>query len=126
MAMKLLLVDDEEQFVEVLAQRLSTRGYDVKTAFDGDAAIELVRSEDVDVVILDVLMPGKDGLSTLKEIKAIKPDVEVIMLTGDGSIETAIEGTKLGAYDYLMKPTDTSDLVSKIGKAYQRKKGNQG
>jgi two-component system response regulator CpxR len=121
MAMKLLLVDDEEQFVEILAQRLSTRGYDVKTAFDGDAAIEVVKTEDVDVVILDVLMPGKDGLSTLKEIKAIKPDVEVIMLTGDGAIETAIEGTKLGAYDYLMKPTDTSDLVNKIGKAYQRK-----
>jgi len=125
MMTKVLLVDDEEQFVDVLAQRLQGRGYKVDTAFNGDDAIEFVNSHDVDVVILDVLMPGRDGVETLREIKRIKPLVEVIMLTGHATVETAIQGMKLAAYDYLMKPTDTAELVDKIDKAYKRKKEHE-
>ncbi|MCF8145312.1 MAG: response regulator [Deltaproteobacteria bacterium] len=118
---KVLVVDDEEEFVDALAQRLEVRGFTVMTAFSGDDALAVVQDKPVDVVILDVLMPGKDGLQTLKEIKQLKPLVEVIMLTGHATVETGIEGMKLGAYDYLMKPTDTEELVSKINKAHGRK-----
>jgi len=118
---KVLVVDDEEEFVDALAQRLEVRGFKVLTAFSGDDALVAVREAPVDVVILDVLMPGKDGLQTLREIKQLKPLVEVIMLTGHATVETGIEGMKLGAYDYLMKPTETEDLVAKINKAYGRK-----
>lgn len=121
MTTRVLLVDDEEQFVEVLAQRLETRGFHVDSRFNGDDAIEFVSAHEVDVLVLDVLMPGRDGIETLREIKRIKPILEVIMLTGHGTVETAIEGMKLGAYDYLMKPTDTTELVDKIAKAVHRK-----
>jgi two-component system, OmpR family, response regulator CpxR len=125
MSTKVLLVDDEEQFVEVLAQRLETRDFKVNSVFNGDDAIEFVNSQEVDVVVLDVLMPGRDGLETLREIKRIKPLVEVVMLTGHATVQTAIEGMKLGAYDFLMKPTDTSELVEKLNKAYERKKEHE-
>lgn len=121
MPTKVLLVDDEEQFVEVLANRLETRGFLVHTASSGDEAINFMEKQDVDVVILDVVMPGRDGIETLREIKRLRPLVEVIMLTGHGTVDTAIDGMKLGAYDYLIKPTDTKDLMEKIGKAKQRK-----
>jgi DNA-binding NtrC family response regulator len=125
MITKVLLVDDEEQFVEVLAQRLEGRGFKVDAAFNGDDAIAFVDGHDVDVVILDVSMPGRDGVETLREIKRIKPLVEVIMLTGHGTVQTAIQGMKLAAYDYLMKPTDTVELVDKITKAYEKKKEHE-
>ncbi len=125
MTTRVLLVDDEEQFVDVLAQRLQGRGFKVDTAFNGDDAIEFVNEHDVDVVILDVLMPGRDGLETLREIKRIKPLTEVIMLTGHATVETAIQGMKLAAYDYLMKPTDTVERVEKITKAHKRKKEHE-
>lgn len=121
MSAKVLLVDDEKDFVEVLAERLETRGFEVRQAFNGDEAINLLNQQDADVVVLDVLMPGKDGLQTLSEIKRLKPLTEVIMLTGHATVETAIQGMKLGAYDYLMKPTETEDLVAKINKAYKLK-----
>lgn len=125
MTTKVLVVDDEEQFVDVLAQRLAARGFKVDTAFNGDDAIEAVNAQDIDVIVLDVLMPGRDGLETLREIKRIKPLTEVIMLTGNATVETAIQGMKLAAYDYLMKPTDTTELVDKINKARQRKKDQE-
>jgi two-component system response regulator CpxR len=121
MQIKVLLVDDEKDFVETLAQRLEVRDFDVKTALDGDEALDLIRESDVDVVILDVLMPGKDGIQTLKEIKDLKPLVNVIMLTGNATVDTAIQGMRLGAYDYLMKPTETEVLVEKIMSAYKIK-----
>ena len=118
---RLLLVDDEEMFLEYLSKRLINRQYDVTTCLSGEEAIEKVRDYDFDVVIIDILMPGIDGIETLSEIKKLKPLTEVIMLTGHASRESGIEGMRLGAYDYLRKPFDTEDLVSKINKAYERK-----
>jgi len=121
MSISVLLVDDEEQFVDVLAKRLENKGLAVHKAYNGDQCLDFIKDNDVDVIILDVLMPGKDGMQVLREVKQLKPLVEVIMLTGHATVETAIEGMKLGAHDYLMKPTDIEDLVTKIEKAYQRK-----
>jgi two-component system response regulator CpxR len=121
MSVRVLLVDDEQEFVEVLAERLETRGFSVQKAFSGDDAINLVTKQDADVVVLDVLMPGKDGVEILRDIKQLRPLMEVIMLTGHATVESAIEGMKLGAYDYLMKPTETEDLVAKIKKAHKLK-----
>lgn len=122
MKIRVLLVDDEEQFVEVLAQRLMTRDFDVLTAFSGDEALALMEKKDVDVVVLDVMMPGRDGISTLKEFKKMNPLTEIIMLTGNTTVDTAITGMKLGAFDYLLKPTDTAVLVEKLTKAHSRKR----
>lgn len=119
MKIKVLLVDDEKEFVEALAERLEIRDFEITKAFDGDEA--LARIGNVDVVVLDVLMPGKDGIAVLREIKKAKPLVEVIMLTGNATVPSAIEGLQSGAYDYLMKPTETKDLIAKIVLAYKRK-----
>lgn len=121
MKIKVLLVDDEKEFIETLAERLAVRGFIVQTAFGGDEALSKIKEEDFDVVVLDVLMPGKNGIETLREIKSLKPLVNVIMLTGHATVETAIDGMKAGAFDYLMKPTDTNDLVGKITKAFNIK-----
>lgn len=121
MQIRVLLVDDEKEFVDVLAERLETRDFDVSRAYSGDEALAVLKEKRVDVVVLDVLMPGKDGVETLREIKAYKPIIEVIMLTGNATVESAVEGMKIGAYDYLMKPAETRDLVEKIVKAYKRK-----
>jgi len=118
---RVLIVDDEEVFVEMLAERLEARGLEVDKAFDGEEALEKIKGKDLDVVILDVLMPGKDGIEVLREIKQLKPLTEVIMLTGHATVQTAIDGMKLGAYDYLLKPTETKDLLEKIQGAYRRK-----
>ncbi|MFH0822757.1 MAG: response regulator [Pseudomonadota bacterium] len=121
MEVRVLLVDDEPEFVETLGERLETRGFKVFKASSGDECLAVLREKTVDVVVLDVLMPGKDGVQTLREIKQMKPLVEVIMLTGHGTVETAIEGLKVGAYDYMRKPTETTDLIGKILRAYARK-----
>jgi two-component system response regulator CpxR len=121
MKVRVLLVDDEEQFVETLALRLEARDFAVATAFNGDQALDYLKGKDVDVVVLDVLMPGLSGIDTLREMKKIRPLTEVIMLTGHATVETAIEGMKLGAFDYLMKPTEIEELVEKITKAHGRK-----
>jgi DNA-binding NtrC family response regulator len=121
MKVRVLLVDDEEQFVQTLAMRLDTRGYAVATAFNGDQALKYLKAKEADVVILDVLMPGLTGIDTLREMKKLRPLTEIIMLTGHATVETAIEGMKLGAFDFLMKPTEIEDLVEKIDKAYRRK-----
>jgi two-component system response regulator CpxR len=121
MKIRVLLVDDEQEFVEVLAERLEVRDIVVTKAFSGDEALAGIKEKAVDVVILDVAMPGKDGVATLKEIKQFNPIIEVIMLTGNATVDSAVEGMRLGAYDYLMKPTETKDLLEKIVKAYKRK-----
>lgn len=122
---EVLLVDDEKDFVETLAKRLKTREFKVDFTLSGDEAVKWLEKRDTDVVVLDVRMPGMDGIETLREIKRIKPLVEVIMLTGHATVETAIEGMKLGAYDYLMKPTDMNDLVDKINMAEARKREHE-
>ena len=121
MQVSVLLVDDEKDFVETLAERLETRGFKVSKAFSGDECLATIRKDHIDVVILDVLMPGKDGIETLREIKQTNPLIEIMMLTGHATIDTAIKGLHLGAYDYLNKPTETKDLVEKILRAYAKK-----
>lgn len=125
MTVKVLIVDDEENFVELLAERLQARGFMVRTALNGSDAVSIIKAEDIDVVLLDVMMPGKDGITTLKEIKQIRPLSEVIMLTGHGTVETGIAGMKLGAYDYLLKPTDIEGLQAKLNEAYKRKEEHE-
>lgn len=118
----ILLVDDEVPFVDTMIKRLTKRNMDVLPAYGGEEALKkLAENKRVEVVILDVKMPGMDGIETLKEIKKAFPLVEVIMLTGHGSTETAVEGMKLGAFDYLMKPADFKELTAKLQGARKRK-----
>jgi DNA-binding NtrC family response regulator len=118
---KILIVDDEKDFVEMFSLRLSGQGEKVSTAYSGQEALDLLAKTAIDVVILDIRMPGMDGIETLKRIKASHPLVEVILLTGHGSTETAVEGMKEGAFDYLMKPADFEDINKKLANAWKRK-----
>jgi two-component system OmpR family response regulator len=118
---KVLLVDDEDDFRETLQKRLRNRKLQVEAAENGYKALELIQTQDFDVVVLDVKMPGMDGIETLKEIKIKKPDVEVIMLTGHASVESGIQGMQLGAFDYVMKPVPLDELLDKMRQAYERK-----
>ena len=117
---RVLLVDDEDDFRTTLAKRLRKRELEVAEAESGMSALNLLKQGSFDVVVLDVRMQGMDGIETLKQIKTINPQVEVIMLTGHASVESGIEGMRLGAFDYLMKPCDINDLINKIMDAYQR------
>jgi len=121
MKVRVLLVDDEKEFVDVMGERLIANDFDVSTTFSGEEAIAKLKEYNFDVVILDILMPGINGIETLRQMKQIKPLPEVILLTGHAAVDSAIEGMKLGAYDYLVKPCEFNDLVDKINKAYQRK-----
>ncbi len=122
MIMKVLLVDDEAPFVEALAKRLDKRGVTVTAAFSGPEALQKLQEDSrVDVVVLDVKMPGMDGLDTLKAIKSSYPLIEVVMLTGHATVESAIEGMKLGALDYLMKPCEMDILLTKLQEAKNKK-----
>lgn len=118
---RVMIVDDEEDFVEMLSLRLEEVGERVTKAYNGMQCLNLLEEKDHDVVILDIKMPGMDGIETLREIKKRFPLVEVIMLTGHGTTETAVEGMKLGAYDYLMKPADFEELQEKLHGARQKK-----
>ena len=120
-AMKLMLVDDEERFLSTTQKLLTKKGIDVITASSGAEAIEILQHKHIHVAILDVKMPGMDGNETLKEIKRQFPLVEVIMLTGHATVESAIDGLKSGATDYLMKPTDIDDLIAKAGEAFRKR-----
>jgi DNA-binding NtrC family response regulator len=116
----LLLVDDEDDFRTTLANRLKRRNIDVTDAAGGEEAIEIIAKHSFDVAIIDIKMPGIDGIETLKRVKKIDPLVEVILLTGHASIEAGIEGIKSGAYDYVIKPCTISDLMAKIEDAFRR------
>ena len=118
---RVLLVDDETDFVEMLSLRLNEVGERVTPAYSGREALEILGQKSIDVVILDIRMPGMDGIETLREIKKRFPLVEVMMLTGHGTTETAVEGMKLGAFDYLMKPADFDELLLKLENARKRK-----
>ena len=121
----LMLVDDEVSFVETLAKRLDKREIRVITAFSGIESLEMLKAnQGLDVIVLDVKMPGMDGIETLRNIKKASPLTEVIMLTGHATVEAAIDGMKLGAYDFLMKPCDIEELVSKVVEAATKKKAH--
>jgi len=123
---KVLLVDDEVPFVDTMIKRLTKRNLDVLPAYAGEESLKkLAENKRVEVVILDVKMPGMDGIETLKEIKKAFPLVEVIMLTGHATVESAIEGMKLGAFDYLMKPSDIDLLVKKVTEAAAKKRRHE-
>jgi DNA-binding NtrC family response regulator len=123
---KLLFVDDEAAFVEAMVKRLGLRGIEVIPAYSGPEALQkLEEKTDVEVVILDIKMPGMDGIEVLREIKTRFPLVEVIMLTGHATVETAIEGMKQAAFDYLMKPCDIDVLVEKVTEACARKRDHE-
>jgi DNA-binding NtrC family response regulator len=121
-----MLVDDEAPFVETMTKRLGKRDLNVISAFSGQAALDTLENHpDVDVVILDVKMPGMDGIETLKKMKAAFPLIEVVMLTAHATVESAIEGMKFGAFDYLMKPCDMQQLMGKVNEASRKKRGHE-
>ena len=122
----LLLVDDEQSFVEIMSQRLRKRGLTVDYAFSAqDALCRLEEDDSLEVVILDVKMPGMGGVETIRMIKKKRPLVEIIMLTGHATVNSAIEAIKLGAFDYLMKPCDLDELIFKVKKAAIRKRNHE-
>jgi DNA-binding NtrC family response regulator len=128
MEVSVLLVDDEVPFVETLVKRLEKRNLKVAAAFGGQEALDTLAASGparVDVVILDVKMPGMDGLETLARIKEEHPLIEVIMLTGHATVESAIDGMKKGAYDYLMKPCDMDVLIDKLNGAAKKKREHE-
>jgi DNA-binding NtrC family response regulator len=121
-----LVVDDEEDFLETLVNRLNRRNIETSGVRSGEEALELMKKKLFDVVILDIKMPGGiDGIETLREIRKIQPLAEVILLTGHASVETSIEGMKLGAFDYLLKPVRLEELLVKLGEAFEKKNAHE-
>jgi len=118
---KVLLVDDEEEFTDALSKRLEARNLKVKTVNRGEDAIHMVDEHSFDAIILDLAMPGMDGLETLQQIKAKHPDAEIIMLTGHASVKNSVKAMKIGAEDLLEKPVDIADLLSKIEIAHNKR-----
>jgi DNA-binding NtrC family response regulator len=119
---KILLVDDEVVFTTNMSKLLTNRGYRVTSVNSGDAAIQALEKENYDVVVLDLKMPGMDGIATLKEIKKLGLFTETLILTGHGSMDTAFKAIEMGAYDYVTKPCEIAELVAKIEAADARKK----
>ena len=118
---KILLVDDEEEFVRSLAERIEMRELGSDIALNGEEALELVEGDTPDVMVLDLKMPGIDGMEVLRRVKKAYPDVQVIILTGHGSEQDEEEARRLGAFDYLQKPVDINELVRYIKNAYMSK-----
>ncbi len=122
MEIKVLVVDDEIDFLETIVKRLNRKGIDTMGVASGEAAVEKISQSAFDVILLDIKMSGgMDGIDTLQEIKRLRPLAEVILLTGHGTVESSVEGMKLGAFDYVLKPARFEDLCEKINKAYQEK-----
>ena len=121
-----LLVDDEAEFVETFSERLELRDLEISKAFNGEEALQVLETNrTIELVILDVKMPGMDGIETLAEIKKKYPLVEVIMLSGHADVESAIDGMKQGAFDYLMKPCDIDQMIAKVTEAAAKKRQNE-
>ena len=118
---KVLLVDDEESFVAILSERLRARDLKVSSASCGEDAVELVDRQEYDAIVLDLAMPGMDGLQTLRKIKENHPEAEIIMLTGHGTLQAGVEAIKLGAGDFLEKPVDLNHLLDKIEEAQDKR-----
>ncbi len=120
-----LVVDDEDEFRDLTVKRLIKRGLKALGAESGKRALEVLEHSHTDVVLLDVKMPGMDGIETLRHIRNLKPLVEVVLLTGHASVDSGIEGMKLGAFDYLMKPIELDPLLEKLADAYEKKRLHQ-
>jgi len=116
-----LLVDDEEQFLQVLSERLTNRGLRVSSVTSGEEAVALVENKNFDAVVVDLAMPGIDGIETTKKIKEKKPNLEIIILTGHATVKAGIEAMKLGAEDFLEKPVDLNVLLERIREAKQKR-----
>ena len=116
-----LLVDDEEQFLQVLSERLTNRGLRVSSVTSGEEAVALVENKNFDAVVVDLAMPGIDGIETTKKIKEKRPDLEIIILTGHATVKAGIEAMKLGAEDFLEKPVDLNVLLERIGEAKDKR-----
>ena len=119
----IMLVDDEVAFVDATAKRLNQRNIETLLTYSGEECLEALKAhQNIDVIVLDVKMPGMDGIETLQEIKISYPLIEVIMLTGHATVDSAIDGMKLGAYDFLKKPCDIEELVKKVKEATRKKR----
>jgi DNA-binding NtrC family response regulator len=119
--MKLMLVDDEERYLLTTAKLMEKKGIEVVTAQSGEQALELLKVHEIHVVILDIKMPGMDGFKTLRAIKTLYPPVEVILLTGHATMDSAIEGLQFGAFDYVMKPADIDVIVTRAYEAFEKR-----
>mgnify|MGYP002631227543 CR=1 FL=1 len=118
---RVLLIDDEETLVEYLSKRLLREGYTVKATFSGEEAIEVANNDDFDVAVVDLKMPGMDGVETQKRLKKLQPFLQSIVLTGHGTIDTALESGKEDAFKYLLKPIEYDNLLESINEAYEHK-----
>ena len=121
MAEKVLLIDDEVEFLEALSERMEIRGMDVSTAENANAAVAAINSGDYDAIVLDLQMPDMNGIDLLKVIRKTNPDMQVILLTGQATLEAGIQAMKLGAMDFMEKPADIDALTDKIKKAQAKK-----
>lgn len=117
---KVLLIDDEEEFTETLAERLEIRGMTVETATDGQTALDKAAEQDYDAVLLDLAMPGWDGIETLKRLRKIRPSIQVIILSGRATVNKGVEAMKAGAMDLIEKPAKFQELIEKIEEATKR------
>ena len=122
-AIRVLIVDDEDDLRETIVKRLNARKLRAEGANSGIKALAVLKEKEFDVMVLDVKMPDMDGIETLRHVKKMTPDVEVIMLTGHASVEFGLKGMQLGAFDYIMKPAPINELMDTIGQAYNKKKG---
>lgn len=118
---RVLLIDDERELLETLSERLETRGLVVETAESGEEALEIIQQRRFDAIVLDLAMPGIDGVETLRRMRAMNPDVQVILLTGHATVQKSIEVMKLGAVDLLEKPADIKQLIAKIEEASDKR-----
>ncbi len=121
--MRVFIVDDEDDFRETIVKRLNARKIQAEGAASGIKALEVLKEKDFDVIVLDVKMPDMDGIETLRHIKNMKPEIEVIMLTGHASVEFGLKGMQLGAFDYVMQPAPLNELLDTIGQAVNKKRG---
>ena len=124
--MKLLFIDDEQTFLKYLAKRLVLDGFTVKTTFSGEEGVEAATKEDFDVAVVDLQMPGMDGIEVQKRLKDLQPYLPCIVLTGHGSVENALESGKYNAFKFLSKPVDMETLINTIKAAYAHRMAREG